>query len=479
MKATVNFILFSLFFVPLFSQKEVIEIGTKHSMFSESLDQDRPYWIYLPDDYSEEGDPVAVIYLLDGEGHFHHTSGILDFLKRQNITSAVMLVAIPNTDNRTRDLTPPITKNLKAKNDFPTAGGADKMLSFIADELRPIIKKGYNVNEYEILIGHSFGGIFSIHALLKRPTLFDAHVSISPSLWWDDQSLVTQVDSFLRQTDSLDCFYYMTMGNEGGTMLGGAMKVAALFEEKSPKNFKWDFIKLEKETHGSVPHRSTYNGLEAIFSSWYKTDLSDTYAQAGWEGVNRHYANISQKLGYEKLPSESEINGLGYSLIGKGALAEAEKVFKENMVRFPNSYNVYDSYAEAQKELGNNQKAIVNYKKSLQLFPGNTNAVDMLSKLGVEFDISELFITLSKAELEKYTGKYKFNIGVPCELILEEGNLYITGEQIPKEKLMPFGNHKFCADQTRAFAKFIEEDGQIIGFDVQMGSGNSISAIRM
>ena len=46
-------------------------------------------------------------------------------------------------------------------------------------------------------------------------------------MWWDKQNLVKKADDFLESTDSLNVFYYMTMGNEGGAMLGGAMKLAA------------------------------------------------------------------------------------------------------------------------------------------------------------------------------------------------------------------------------------------------------------
>ncbi|WP_346984583.1 tetratricopeptide repeat protein [Chryseobacterium sp. POE27] len=49
-----------------------------------------------------------------------------------------------------------------------------------------------------------------------------------------------------------------------------------------------------------------------------------------------------------------------------------------NTLLFPNSANVYDSYAETLEAMGNRKEAIINYKKSLELNPNNTNASNFL-----------------------------------------------------------------------------------------------------
>ncbi|NND35214.1 MAG: alpha/beta hydrolase, partial [Saprospiraceae bacterium] len=222
-----TFIIIILFITSSVRGQEVnsINLGERHTIYSKVLDEDRPYLIYLPEDYNTNGQSLAVMYLLDGGGHFHHTTGIVSFLRNQGIIPHMMVVGIPNTDDRTKDLTPVITEDTSAMTGFPTAGGADKMLEFLKDELIPKINADYNTNNYKLLVGHSFGGIFSLNALLKEPALFDSHISISPSMWWDNQHLVDRAEKFLKMQDSLDVYYYMTMGNEGGNMLGGAMKL--------------------------------------------------------------------------------------------------------------------------------------------------------------------------------------------------------------------------------------------------------------
>lgn len=75
------------------------------------------------------------------------------------------------------------------------------------------------------------------------------------------------------------------------------------------------------------------------------------------------------------------LNRLGYSLISEGELDKSIEVFTLNTQLFPNRPNVWDSLAEAYMNKGDNEKAIMYYKKVLDMEPGNQNAKKMLEKL--------------------------------------------------------------------------------------------------
>ena len=68
-------------------------------------------------------------------------------------------------------------------------------------------------------------------------------------------------------------------------------------------------------------------------------------------------------------------------LLGDGQVQDAILVFERNTQEYPQSSNAYDSLGEAYMKAGQKDLAIVNYKKSLQLDPGNQNAVGLLKKL--------------------------------------------------------------------------------------------------
>jgi glyoxylase-like metal-dependent hydrolase (beta-lactamase superfamily II) len=79
--------------------------------------------------------------------------------------------------------------------------------------------------------------------------------------------------------------------------------------------------------------------------------------------------------------AEGELNNLGYTLMARDMIAEAEAVFKLNIEVYPNSANVYDSMGELYMVKGDKELAVKYYKKSLELNPDNSNAVNMLRKL--------------------------------------------------------------------------------------------------
>ena len=71
---------------------------------------------------------------------------------------------------------------------------------------------------------------------------------------------------------------------------------------------------------------------------------------------------------------EDEVNTWGYQLVEQNKINEALEVFKLNTLLFPNSWNVYDSYAETLESIGKQKEAIINYRKSLELNSENVTA---------------------------------------------------------------------------------------------------------
>ena len=79
--------------------------------------------------------------------------------------------------------------------------------------------------------------------------------------------------------------------------------------------------------------------------------------------------------------SENYLNRLGYQLLNSSKIELAKDIFKVNMLLYPNSSNVYDSYAEACMKNGDIDLAIANYKKSFEMDPNNTNALNMIEQM--------------------------------------------------------------------------------------------------
>ncbi len=79
--------------------------------------------------------------------------------------------------------------------------------------------------------------------------------------------------------------------------------------------------------------------------------------------------------------NEGDMNSVGYDFLQAKQVAEAIEIFKLNVEAFPYSGNCYDSLGEAYLKHGEKQLAIENYKKSIELDPGNESGKKVLSDL--------------------------------------------------------------------------------------------------
>ncbi len=96
------------------------------------------------------------------------------------------------------------------------------------------------------------------------------------------------------------------------------------------------------------------------------------------KGIEQFQTN---KINPDYLNDENEMNGVGYLFLQSGKIKEAIAVFEMNVSSFPESWNVYDSLGEAYIADNNKVLAKKNYKKSLELNPKNTYAIEAMKKL--------------------------------------------------------------------------------------------------
>lgn len=323
-----------------------LAIGERMKLRSQVLGEERELLILKPN--LEPGVRAPVVYLLDGDAHFHHVSGLLDFLARQGRMPPVILVGITNTD-RARDFTPTHVDRVA------TSGGADKFLDFIARELMPEIDGKFPTAPYRILIGHSYGGLFALHAFNTRNDLFDAYISVSPSTAWDNELPRRGTEALLRDTPAIDKALYVSVGDEPGEQLDSNRAYAKALAA-APKSLRWRAEEMLREDHGSLVHRSVYNGLELIFDVWRAPADTKTLAalEAHWSQVGARY-KIPAKI------PEQTLNVFGYRLLADGHTEDAIAAFRRNTELYPESANVHDSLGEALEKKGDREGAAAEY----------------------------------------------------------------------------------------------------------------------
>lgn len=387
-----------------------IVIGKIDSLESETLKEQRKIWVHLPDGYDNglfEKKTYPVVYLLDGDAHFYSVVGMIRQLSSINgntILPKMIVVGIPNT-NRTRDLTP-----TKQKPGHPfvdstmvaDSGGGENFIAFIEKELIPYIEAKYPTEPHRTFIGHSFGGLTVLNTLIKKPELFNAYISIDPSMWWDDQKLLEETKRtvfderyhkkslYLGIANTMSEGMDTTMAKSDTTFatehIRSILALNAALRKKSGPALNYQSKFYGEDDHGSVPLITEYDALRFIFD-FYKLKMEmDDYINPDSDfaaKVEKHYQRLSEEFGKEVKPDEEFINNFGYQFLSMQQFDKAEKFFKLNVRNYPQSFNAYDSLGDFYVAVGNKQKAMENFKKSIALNKDSMSK-DKLQKLEME-----------------------------------------------------------------------------------------------
>lgn len=232
----------------------------KDSIQSDVLKQNRKISIFLPEGYDAKDAKFPVLYVLDADGRDQHTVPTARFLSVNNKMPKAIVVGVFNLD-RNHDFLPDSSQAAS------TGGGADDFLKFFKTELIPYINKNFKAEPFNVLIGHSYGGVFVMHALLNDPELFDAYIAIDPSFWYKNEMQVKSAQIEFQKNKNWNKPIFIS-GRDGGGMKGmGITSMQKLLKSSAPAGLKWKVVAYPNEDHGSVPFKSVYDGLRYIFDS--------------------------------------------------------------------------------------------------------------------------------------------------------------------------------------------------------------------
>lgn len=238
-------------------------IGEHIQLESQILDTTRQLNVYLPLNYSpDSAKTYPVIYVLDGSMHedFLHIVGLAQFASYPwiNMIPESIVVGIENV-NRYHDFTyPTALEDYQAIN--PLNGGSADFIDFIEQEVQPIIQKTYKTNDHKAIIGQSLGGLLATEILYKKPKLFDTYIIISPSLWWDAESLFQWDPEPLPAGTQI----YIGVGNEGRVMKKVAKKLYREVKKRQCADCSVDFEYFKELDHGDALHLAVYSAFQSL-----------------------------------------------------------------------------------------------------------------------------------------------------------------------------------------------------------------------
>lgn len=257
---------------------------SQHSHFSTLLQQQRRYQVSLPERYQSSARRYAVLYVIDADFQFEHVAATVRQLARAGRIAPLIVVGVAT--NGTRDY---LHKTSWSTADLPGSGGAAAMLQYLRTELQPVINKEYRTSGKQALLGYSMGGLLSLQALLQGDASYSAFYALSPSVWLDNQSIISRFQrSALTKLPASRLF--ISLANEEGM---GVQELRTALSRQAPSRLQWQFQHFPAETHYSMALPALTAALQWDFSGHF-VDLAPLLKHSSYDAVLDYFAARSQ-----------------------------------------------------------------------------------------------------------------------------------------------------------------------------------------
>lgn len=374
-----------------FSQGQYLaQIGKIDSIYSNTLKEQRKLWVQLPENYNKNK-KYPVVYVLDGETHLP-TVSIVQSYYSGGFTPEMILVGISNQNNRTRDLTiSKITNRQGGAFNFET-GGAEKFTQFIKNELIPFIDKKYPTTNYRTLIGHSFGGLFTINTLLHHSEMFTNYLAIDPSLDWDNQKLVKDAVDILKEKKFKNTSLFISLGGQlhmqrndvtlknimddksDYTLFGRSnLEFTKIAKANKNNGLKTEWKFYENDFHGTISFPSIRDGLISFFK-WYeirdtnKFNNPETSTEDLLKIIKDQEERYLKHFGYFTPPFDEELLIMsGHMFLDMEQVDKSLTFFKLATEYYPGSANTFNALADYYVRQKDYKKALKNVTKAYQV----------------------------------------------------------------------------------------------------------------
>jgi len=260
---------------------------------------------------------------------------------------------------------------------------------------------GWNTGFYAEIVAHRDKGYGVVVLTNSTFPEFNAEVMRSVALAYDwsnyvpvhqkmqiEQSSVDEITGRYQSDDLIveiyqkdNQLFYKNILDEQGVEL---IKVSdSLFVRRNSSRF----IQFKPDSENAAVNLQYLNRNDgAIISTLIKVANDkkspvEFLLEGDFENALIAYKNLMELDPTHPTVTEGYINDIAYDFYHADRMTLSLNTFKVNMMLYPDSYKVYDSYAEACMKAGKIDLAILNYSKSLELNPQNNRARSRLKEL--------------------------------------------------------------------------------------------------
>lgn len=327
----------------------------------------------LPESHARGAQRYPLLYLTDADWNFELIASYLDYLGDRY--PEMIVAGIFNTD-RNRDHVG------VADPEHPGTGGADRFLQAMQAEILPRLAREFRSSGERVYFGHSFGGVFGIHALLKAPELFDAYILIGTSTRVADRYLFDLAAEALDADGELDKFLYLAVAEaDGGATVPDGVAFAELLAERAPASLEWHFEIIPRTTHFTVVPPALHQAMDRLFPVWKLDEEMEAVArEQGADGLEDWFERKRDTLGFRFHPERLPSGQVALKLAGSGLAEEALAMVGQLRRSFPESPEIPAYRAVVLNRLGRNEDAVVAIDEALRMGEALDNFPDRMAR---------------------------------------------------------------------------------------------------
>ncbi|WP_416305822.1 alpha/beta hydrolase-fold protein [Neptunicella sp. SCSIO 80796] len=272
---------------------------------------------------------------------------------------------------------PEVTANGEMDKFAKASGSADRLaIEVYQKDVIPYIDQHFRTQPFRMIEGFSTAANQILSIFLQQPSLFNVYMAFSPALALDNSGIVKRFEQLELSTDYQYRALYLNLGSfdensEPFEQL--QMLFNQRLKDKLPGLVTYA-EDLSQHNYLSGPVIGLVDAGEKLFADRFPA--IEQFEQTGTNGVNRYFAQLKQKYGFE-IDSQNTHIDLAYFYVSLKRFADAQNVMTALLKNEPQSIFLHTRLADVQKQSGNNTQAKETLKRGLNLAKQaeNTEAV--------------------------------------------------------------------------------------------------------
>jgi predicted alpha/beta superfamily hydrolase len=241
---------------------------TLKNVWSPQLRNRRDVDVYLPASYAS-GVPYPVVYMMDGQNLSDPATA---FAGTWDLEATIARLASRGIEAIFVGVHHAGRNRLDEYSPFPDprhgGGGADEFLAFLVQTLKPRIDRTLNTRrdrDATTMLGSSMGGLVSLYAFFRYPSIFGRAGVMSPSLWFGQGAVI----DFIREARTPPGRMYLDVGTaEGAGTLRDVRRLGRLLVRKG--------FRRQRSRPGEERRARTQSALR------YLEDAGGRHCEAAW-----------------------------------------------------------------------------------------------------------------------------------------------------------------------------------------------------